>query len=110
MNLLWPELDTEAVANHLHRTLYFARRALEPTPPPLSRHLRLRGERLALEVAGDLVGAYQDGVWLVELAALSDGKLVPQAVARTMSVREQPGRPLIDTLTEALHKKAALLV
>jgi predicted ATPase len=47
-------------------------------------------------------------VWLVELAPLSEGKLVPQAVARTMRVREQPGRPLIDTLTEALHKKSAL--
>jgi predicted ATPase len=66
--------------------------------------------RLALEVARDLVGAYPDGVWLVELAPLSEGKLVPQAVARTMRVREQPGRPLIDTLTEALHKKTALLV
>jgi predicted ATPase/DNA-binding SARP family transcriptional activator/DNA-binding CsgD family transcriptional regulator len=66
--------------------------------------------RLALEVARDLIGAYADGVWLVELAPLSEGKLVPQAVARTMRVREQPGRPLIDTLTEALHKKAALLV
>ena len=66
--------------------------------------------RLALEVARDLVGAYQDGVWLVELAPLSEERLVPQAVARAMRVREQPGRPLIDTLTEALHKKATLLV
>jgi predicted ATPase/DNA-binding SARP family transcriptional activator/DNA-binding CsgD family transcriptional regulator len=66
--------------------------------------------RLALEVARDLVGAYPDGVWLVELAPLSEGKLVPQAVARTMRVREQPGRPLIDALTEALHKKSTLLV
>jgi predicted ATPase/DNA-binding CsgD family transcriptional regulator len=66
--------------------------------------------RLALEVARDLVGAYPDGVWLVELAPFSEGKLVPQAVARTMRVREQPGRPLIDTLTEALHKKTTLLV
>jgi predicted ATPase/DNA-binding SARP family transcriptional activator/DNA-binding CsgD family transcriptional regulator len=66
--------------------------------------------RLALEVARDLVGAYQDGVWLVELAPLSEGTLVPQAVARAMRVREQPGRPLADTLTEALHKKATLLV
>jgi predicted ATPase/DNA-binding SARP family transcriptional activator/DNA-binding CsgD family transcriptional regulator len=66
--------------------------------------------RLALEVARDLVGAYPDGVWLVELAPLSEGKLVPQAVARAMRVREQPGRPLIDTLTEALHRKATLLV
>jgi predicted ATPase/DNA-binding SARP family transcriptional activator/DNA-binding CsgD family transcriptional regulator len=66
--------------------------------------------RLALEVARDLIGAYPDGVWLVELAPLSEGKLVPQAVARTMRVREQPGRPLIDALTEALHKKTTLLV
>jgi predicted ATPase/DNA-binding SARP family transcriptional activator/DNA-binding CsgD family transcriptional regulator len=66
--------------------------------------------RLALEVARDLVGAYSDGVWLVELAPLSEEKLVPQAVARAMRVREQPGRPLIDTITEALHKKATLLV
>jgi predicted ATPase/DNA-binding CsgD family transcriptional regulator len=66
--------------------------------------------RLALEVARDLVGAYADGVWLVELAPLSEGKLVPQAVARAMRVREQPGRPLIDTLTEALRKKVTLLV
>ena len=34
--------------------------------------------RLALEVARDLVGAYPDGVWLVELAGLSEGGLVPQ--------------------------------
>ena len=66
--------------------------------------------RLALEVARDLVGAYADGVWLVELAPLSEERLVPQAVARAMRVREQPGRPLIDTLVEALHKKATLLV
>jgi predicted ATPase/DNA-binding SARP family transcriptional activator/DNA-binding CsgD family transcriptional regulator len=66
--------------------------------------------RLALEVARDLAGAYPDGVWLVELAPLSEGTLVPQAVARAMKVREQPGRPLADTLTEALHKKATLLV
>jgi predicted ATPase/DNA-binding SARP family transcriptional activator/DNA-binding CsgD family transcriptional regulator len=66
--------------------------------------------RLALEVARDLVGAYADGVWLVELAPLSEGTLVPQAVARAMRVREQPGRPLIDTLTEALRKKMTLLI
>ena len=30
--------------------------------------------RLALEVARDLVGAYPDGVWFVELAPLSEGR------------------------------------
>jgi hypothetical protein len=51
----------------------------------MTKHLTLTGAggcgktRLALEVAGDLVGAYPDGVWLVELAPLSDPALVPQA-------------------------------
>jgi non-specific serine/threonine protein kinase len=66
--------------------------------------------RLALEVATDLIGAYPDGVWLVELAGLSEGELVPQEVARALRVRERPGRPLTDTLAEALREKEMLLV
>jgi predicted ATPase len=66
--------------------------------------------RLALEVARDLVGAYPDGVWLVELTGLSEPALVPQAVATTLKVREQPGRPLLDTLLDALHDKEMLLL
>ena len=37
--------------------------------------------RLALEAAADALEAHPDGVWLVELAALADPALVPQAVA-----------------------------
>jgi predicted ATPase/DNA-binding SARP family transcriptional activator/DNA-binding CsgD family transcriptional regulator len=66
--------------------------------------------RLALEVAKDLVGAYPDGVWLVELAPLSDPALVPQAVAAALGVREQPGRPLTETLSSHLGSKRTLLV
>jgi DNA-binding SARP family transcriptional activator len=66
--------------------------------------------RLALEVARDLVGSYPDGVWLVELAGLSEETLVPQAVARTLGVSEQPDQPLTDTLVDALRPKSVLLV
>jgi predicted ATPase/DNA-binding SARP family transcriptional activator/DNA-binding NarL/FixJ family response regulator len=66
--------------------------------------------RLALEAARDLVGIYPDGGWLVELAPLSDGALLPQAVAATLGVREQPGRPLIETLLDALRDKEMLLI
>jgi non-specific serine/threonine protein kinase len=66
--------------------------------------------RLALEVARDLVGSYADGVWLVELAPLSERALVPQAVAEALEVREQPGQPLTDTLIDALRPKNVLLV
>jgi len=66
--------------------------------------------RLALEVARDLVGAYPDGVWLVELAGLSEPELVAQEVADALGVREQPDRPLLSTLEEALRAKKLLLV
>ncbi len=66
--------------------------------------------RLALEVARDLSGVYPEGVWLVELAPLSDPALTPQAVARALGVREQPGRSLADTLTDCLRAKDLLLL
>jgi DNA-binding SARP family transcriptional activator len=66
--------------------------------------------RLALEVARDLMGSYPDGVWLVEVAGLSEGALVPQAVAGALGIREQPGQPLTDTLVDALRAKNVLLV
>ena len=66
--------------------------------------------RLALEVARDLVGAYPDGVWLVELAALSDPALVARAVAATLGVREQPDRSLTQTLCSHLGSRRMLLV
>ena len=66
--------------------------------------------RLALEVVKDLVGAYPDGVWLVELAPLSEEALVPQAVAAVLEVQEQPGYSPTDTLINALRQKNTLLV
>jgi predicted ATPase/DNA-binding CsgD family transcriptional regulator len=66
--------------------------------------------RLALRVATELLEGFENGVWLVELASLSDPALVPQAVAGALAVREQPGRPLTDTLVDALRSKRMLLV
>ncbi len=53
---------------------------------------------------------YVDGVRLVELAALSDPALVARAVAGAVGVREEPGRPLVETLSDALQPKEMLLV
>ena len=66
--------------------------------------------RLALEVARDLVDTYSDGVWLVELASLSEEELVPKAVAEALEVAERPGEPLADTLTEVVGTRELLLV
>src|SRR6516165_9147748 len=66
--------------------------------------------RLALQAASQLLDAFPDGVWLVELAALSDPGLVTQAVVRALGQQEQPGRPLIETLVDYLAMKRLLLV
>src|SRR6185437_8710427 len=66
--------------------------------------------RLALAVAAELVDQYDDGVWLVELAALSEPTLVPGTMAQALGVREEVGRPLTATLTDHLKQKQMLLV
>ncbi|MFN8516764.1 MAG: tetratricopeptide repeat protein [Chloroflexia bacterium] len=68
--------------------------------------------RLALEVArGAAAGmAYPDGVWLVDFAVVADPALLPGALARALGVREEPGRPLPDTLADRLRARATLLV
>jgi non-specific serine/threonine protein kinase len=66
--------------------------------------------RLALRVAADRLPDYPDGVWLVELAALAEPGLVPQAVAQAVGVPEAPGRPLLATLADALRPRRALLL
>ncbi len=66
--------------------------------------------RLALQVAADLLDQYSDGVWLVELAPLSDHGLVPKAVASALGVPEQAGRQLTETVVDFLCPKSVLLV
>jgi predicted ATPase len=66
--------------------------------------------RLAIEVASQLLDAFRDGVWLVELAALSDPRLVPQAVAQALALKDQPARPVMETLSDYLASKKLLLV
>jgi predicted ATPase/class 3 adenylate cyclase/Tfp pilus assembly protein PilF len=66
--------------------------------------------RLALQVAADLLEEFPDGVWLVELAALSDPKLVVQQAAAPFGVREFPDADLRRRLIDVLRSKQALLI
>jgi DNA-binding SARP family transcriptional activator len=54
--------------------------------------------RLAIQAATDLIDAFPDGVWWVELAPLLAGAHLPQAIAKTLGVRETPDEPLTVTL------------
>ena len=65
---------------------------------------------MAVQVAVELLDGSDDGVWLVELAPLADPGLLASEVASAMWVREQPGRPVVDALLDALSDRRLLLV
>ncbi len=48
--------------------------------------------RLSMQLAAEVLDDFPDGVWFVELAALTDPSLVPQAVASVLGVKEEAGR------------------
>jgi predicted ATPase/DNA-binding SARP family transcriptional activator len=66
--------------------------------------------RLALHVAGQLDVRLAEGSWMVELAALEDGGLVPSAVASALGVREEADRLVTETLARALAARELLIV
>ena len=66
--------------------------------------------RLALQLAAGVVDAHADGVWFVDLAPISDPRLVVNAIAATLGVREEPGRPIIETLRQFVEDRTLLLV
>jgi predicted ATPase/DNA-binding CsgD family transcriptional regulator len=73
--------------------------------------------RLGREVAVRLLArpmlaglAYPDGVWLVQLAALTNPALVARAVAAALHVSEEPERPVTASLVSALRTRQLLLV
>jgi non-specific serine/threonine protein kinase len=66
--------------------------------------------RLALKVAGEILGGFEDGIWFVELASIFDPALVPQTIGSTFNIRELSGQPLIDALVNFLAGRELLLV
>jgi predicted ATPase len=66
--------------------------------------------RLALHVAAEVLETFPDGVWLIELAPLSDAALLPRAVASVLGPREEPRQPALATLTQFLRTRNLLLI
>ena len=83
---------------------------------PTTRLLTLTGTggigktRLAVQVAAEVLSAYRDGIWFVDLAPLADPTLVPSALAQVLGVKESPGHTLTDTMCGYLRGKELLLV
>jgi predicted ATPase/class 3 adenylate cyclase len=66
--------------------------------------------RLSLQAAAELIHQFPDGVWFLDLAPISDPALVVSETAQVLGVREEPDRPLLQTLCAHLKGQRALLI
>ena len=66
--------------------------------------------RLSLKTGEQLINAYANGIWFVELASLTDPALVPQTVAKLFQLVEQAGESLTEKLIRVLRSKNMLLI
>jgi predicted ATPase len=66
--------------------------------------------RLALQVAAELLDGSGDGVWLVELAPVTSPDGVATAIAETLGAVSELGRPVLETLLDALAHQNILIV
>ncbi len=66
--------------------------------------------RLALQIAAEVLDAFPDGVWLIDLAPVADPDLVPKTVAEELSIREAPNQPMTERLRSLLRDRKLLLV
>ncbi len=66
--------------------------------------------RLSLQIGADVMDLYPDGVWFIDLQAIRDGSLVASETARVLSVREEAGRPLLQTLCAHVKSRKLMLI
>jgi predicted ATPase len=66
--------------------------------------------RLAVQVAADVLPTFPDGVFVVNLAPITDPALVPSAIAQEVGVHEGAGRPVLESLQTYVRHKEMLLV
>ena len=66
--------------------------------------------RLSLQVAADLLDQFPDGIWFVELSAITNPELIPKTILSAFGVMEQQGRTVLQQLTDYLREKQLLLV
>ncbi|MGC1380350.1 MAG: TIR domain-containing protein [Candidatus Baltobacteraceae bacterium] len=66
--------------------------------------------RVALALASEMLGAYEHGVWLVDLSLIAEGEAVASAAAASLSVRTSPGQSVTDALTATIGDKQMLLL
>ena len=66
--------------------------------------------RLSLQTAAEQIHHFPDGVWFLDLAPISDPALIVSETAQVLGVREEPDRPMLQTLCSHLKNQRVLLI
>jgi predicted ATPase/class 3 adenylate cyclase/DNA-binding XRE family transcriptional regulator len=66
--------------------------------------------RLALQIGAELLEHFQNGVWLVDLAPVTDATLIIQTAIAVSGITAERDRPIMDTLKDYLRAKSLLLI
>jgi len=66
--------------------------------------------RLSLQIGATVLDTYPDGVWFIDLQTIRDDALVASETARVLGVREEPGRPLTQTLCAHLKTRKLMII
>src|SRR5262252_2288922 len=104
-----PELSTSFVGRE--RELAEIKQLL-----PRTRLLTLTGTggigktRLAQQAGAEVLDAYRDGAWFIDLAPLANPALVPSALAQVLQVKESAGQTLVSKLCGYLRAREILLI
>ena len=83
---------------------------------PTTRLLTLTGAggigktRLAQQLASEVLDAYHDGVWFVDLAPLANPTLVPSALAQALQVQSSAEQAPVSALCDRLRMQEALVI
>jgi predicted ATPase/serine/threonine protein kinase len=66
--------------------------------------------RLARRLAEQSLDAFGDGVWFVDLTALKHPERVPESLAEAAGIQQEPGVPILRTLTRTFAERRVLVV
>lgn len=66
--------------------------------------------RLSLQAAAEAMDDFPDGVWLEELAPVAEPRMVPQAIASVLGVKEESGHTILEAMASALRDRRLLVI
>ncbi len=66
--------------------------------------------RLSIKVGENLLEAFKEGVYFVDLSNVKEDEFVASHILQTLQIKENPGIPVITTLSNYLEQKEMLLI